>query len=123
MIRTTLPLLIAAALAVPAHAAAQEPGEIAEGARIWAHQCTRCHNARASSERTDAQWLTIVAHMRARGNLTRTEGRLVTTFLKATNLPVAASTATAPAWAASLTPEELALVRKYLASLDKPPQR
>lgn len=79
-------LTLALALA-PATTSAQGTAPLADGARVWASNCTRCHNARPSQERTDAQWQTIVLHMRARANLTRADARLVTTFLQATNFP------------------------------------
>ncbi|NIP80580.1 MAG: cytochrome c, partial [Gemmatimonadetes bacterium] len=76
----TTSLLSALALALalaPATLGAQDAAATADGARVWANNCTRCHNARPSQERTDAQWQTIVLHMRARANLTRADARLV----------------------------------------------
>ena len=98
-------LALAAALALPPALSAQSPTAVADGARVWADHCTRCHNARPSQERTDGQWLTIVLHMRARANLTRADARLVTTFLQATNLPETVVTGAAPAPAVAPTPE------------------
>lgn len=72
---------------LPEQATAQTPMEIAEGARVWADNCTRCHNARSPMERTDRQWATIVAHMRARANLTRSEANAVSVYLQAINAP------------------------------------
>ncbi len=74
-----------ALLLVPTAGAAQGASAVAEGARAWANTCTRCHNARPSIEHDDREWVTIMAHMRARANLTRTEARLITHFLQATN--------------------------------------
>jgi len=85
MKRTTI--VLAAALVVaaaPRPAAAQSA--VADGARVWASNCVRCHNARPSVERTDTEWLIIVNHMRARANLTKTDARSVAAFLQATNL-------------------------------------
>lgn len=76
-----------AILALPVGLHGQSPEDVAKGAEVWAGTCMRCHNARPSAERTDAQWVTIVNHMRARANLTRTQARSVTVFLQATNLP------------------------------------
>lgn len=64
---------------------AQDPTDIADGARVWAKHCTRCHNARSPMERNDREWATIVAHMRARANLTRTEARQVKVYLQMIN--------------------------------------
>jgi hypothetical protein len=58
---------------------------IGEGARVYAQNCARCHNLRSPTERSSRDWATIVLHMRARGNLTRTEGNAVRAFLEATN--------------------------------------
>lgn len=71
---------------VSAHAQ-QDPQLIGEGAQVYSSNCARCHNARSSTERTDAQWAAIVAHMRARGNLTKSQAAAVLAYLQATNLP------------------------------------
>lgn len=82
--------ITALALAIPASVAAQQdPMAIAQGAQVYSDTCARCHNARASSERTDLEWVAIVLHMRARANLTKTQARTVLAFLQATNLPPA----------------------------------
>ena len=54
-------------------------------AQLWAEACARCHNMRAPSSYTDAQWETIVHHMRVRGYLTAEEHRAIVEFLKASN--------------------------------------
>src|SRR5680860_440070 len=72
-------------LALPVMGSAQTPEEMARGAAAWAQNCTRCHNARPSAERSDRDWSTIVAHMRARANITRSDARSITVFLSATN--------------------------------------
>ena len=74
-------------LALPGLVQAQDPALVGQGAEVWSNNCVRCHNARPSTERTDAQWTVIVNHMRARANLTRAQARMVTAFLQATNLP------------------------------------
>ncbi len=81
-------LVAATALLVPSPMQAQEekPG-IAEGAVVFAANCSRCHNARSGTERTDEAWVPIVAHMRARANLTKREAQAVLVFLQGTNLP------------------------------------
>lgn len=108
------------ALALPAIGTAQAPGGasdpgtveaepasdlsalMAEGARVFANNCGRCHNLRASTERSDAQWSVIVAHMRTRANLTRSEAEAVEIFLQMTNgdgetpEPPAATSSTVP---------------------------
>lgn len=130
--RTTILTLAAAAL-LPVGLAAQSPSAIAEGAQVWAANCTRCHNARPSQERTDGQWLTIMLHMRARANLTRSDAEVVTTFLQATNLPetavvvqpqpVAADPATPEGSGDEETgsPPDLATLIEYLITLSPLP--
>ncbi len=72
-------------LAIPVDAQAQQSSAIAEGARVYGNACGSCHNARSPLERTDRQWVTIVNHMRVRGNLTGRQARAVLAFLQATN--------------------------------------
>lgn len=87
--------LAAAILILPASAQAQQdPQLIGEGARVYSANCARCHNARSSMERTDAQWMVIVAHMRARANFTKAEAAAVLAYLQATNIPEGGGAAT-----------------------------
>ncbi len=64
---------------------AQDSTAIAEGSRVYGNTCGSCHNARSPLERTDRQWVTIVNHMRVRGNLTGRQARAVLAFLQASN--------------------------------------
>ncbi len=66
---------------------AQDPSIIAKGAGLWASNCTRCHNARSPMERNDRSWVTVVNHMRARANLTKSEARAIAAYLQAVNTP------------------------------------
>lgn len=76
----------AAGWLAPTGAAAQvDVQAMARGAQTYGQQCARCHVSRSASERSDRDWLTILKHMRARANLTRTQARDVATFLQATN--------------------------------------
>lgn len=88
MIRTNmiwaLGLMVLLPMAVEAQ---QDPALVGAGAQVYAANCARCHNARSGTERTDAAWVAIVAHMRARGNLTKSQAEAVLAFLQATNLP------------------------------------
>jgi len=91
-------LALAVFLAAPAAARAQvDPLLIGEGAQVWANTCGRCHNIRPPTERTDAQWATILMHMRARANLTRHQADAVLAYLQATNTAETSTTAAAPA--------------------------
>lgn len=67
---------------------AANPGQlIAAGAEVYGNNCARCHNARAAAEKTDLEWNLIVAHMRARANLTGGQARAVQAFLATVNTP------------------------------------
>ena len=55
------------------------------GSQLWAENCTRCHNVRPPDYYSDAQWDTIVHHMRLRAGLTGQESRKIAEFLKAAN--------------------------------------
>ncbi|HZK80701.1 MAG TPA: hypothetical protein VFC46_06525 [Humisphaera sp.] len=55
------------------------------GAQLWADNCSRCHNLRPPQSYNDAQWQTVVQHMRLRANLDGSEARLITEFLQASH--------------------------------------
>ena len=55
------------------------------GAQLWTENCSRCHNLRAPESYSDAQWQTVVHHMRLRANLTGAETRSITAFLQASH--------------------------------------
>ncbi|HEY8665513.1 MAG TPA: cytochrome c [Tepidisphaeraceae bacterium] len=55
------------------------------GVELWTDNCNRCHNAPPPERFSDAQWATIVRHMRFRANLTGEEQRKITEFLQASN--------------------------------------
>lgn len=56
-----------------------------DAAKLWAQNCSRCHNLRPAKSFSDAQWDTIVHHMRVRGNITGSDARLIAEFLKGAN--------------------------------------
>jgi len=62
-----------------------ETAQIAKGAAVYGNMCGRCHNPRSPLERDDRDWVTIITHMRVRGNLTGGQVRSVLAFLQATN--------------------------------------
>lgn len=55
------------------------------GAILWGENCTRCHNAPAPTDYSDAQWDLIGSHMRIRANLTADETEKIVEFLKSAN--------------------------------------
>jgi hypothetical protein len=52
------------------------------GPELYAIHCNRCHPERYSPERTDAQWQTILLHMRVRANLPAEQARTILKFLQ-----------------------------------------
>lgn len=86
------------ALFVPTQAESQQdPALVARGAELYSTTCGRCHNVRSGAERTDREWVAIIAHMRARANLAKSQAAAVLAFLQATNVPEAGTpTASTP---------------------------
>ncbi|WP_354696172.1 c-type cytochrome [Elongatibacter sediminis] len=75
-----------------------EEGDAQNGARTWAENCNRCHNARDPQDLRDDQWTTSVFHMRVRAGLTGKQTRDVLEYLQtANNWPVSLSTEVAQA--------------------------
>ncbi len=80
--------LAGVSLLLPTSAGAQDSNEaelIMSGAAVYGKMCGRCHNPRSPIERSDREWVTIIAHMRVRGNLTGGQVRQILAFLQATN--------------------------------------
>lgn len=90
------PAYLTAVLLVMSPLAGGELHAQASGAELWGSTCTRCHNGRAINERTDREWTTIVNHMRARANLTRSDARTILEFLQAANAPNAGAVSSVP---------------------------
>jgi cytochrome c553 len=67
--------------ATPAHAGSTDGGSPG-GARLWAQNCTRCHNSRSPSSYSNAQWEVAMLHMRVRANLTAEEHKAILEFLQ-----------------------------------------
>ena len=71
-----------------------EAGNFSNGSRIWADNCTRCHNLRGPKELRDDQWISTTFHMRVRGGLTGQETRDIITFLQASNTKAVSESST-----------------------------
>lgn len=74
--------------AMPALAMGQQqpdPETMKQGAQLYGQTCARCHNLRSATEHTDRAWGTIMLHMRARANLTKSDAEAIRVFLQATN--------------------------------------
>jgi len=52
------------------------------GNQLWSDNCARCHNMRPPETFSSTQWEIITHHMRLRANLTGSETRKITAFLK-----------------------------------------
>jgi cytochrome c5 len=52
------------------------------GAELYSMHCNRCHPERYPTERTAAQWKTIVLHMQVRANLPPSQARLILKYLQ-----------------------------------------
>jgi cytochrome c5 len=52
------------------------------GAELYSMHCNRCHPERYPTERTAAQWKTIMLHMRVRANLPAEQARTVLKYLQ-----------------------------------------
>ena len=52
------------------------------GQELYAINCNRCHTERYPTERTPAQWKTIVTHMRVRANLPADQAKAILKYLQ-----------------------------------------
>jgi hypothetical protein len=52
------------------------------GADLYAMHCNRCHPERYATERTAAQWKTIMLHMRIRANLPAEQAKAILKYLQ-----------------------------------------
>jgi hypothetical protein len=52
------------------------------GAELYSMHCNRCHPERYPTERTAAQWKTILMHMRVRANLPADQARTILKYLQ-----------------------------------------
>jgi cytochrome c5 len=52
------------------------------GAELYSINCNRCHQERYPTERTAAQWKTIMLHMQVRANIPVKQARLILQYLQ-----------------------------------------
>ena len=52
------------------------------GAELYSIHCNRCHPERYPTERTAAQWKTIMLHMQVRANLPASQAKLILKYLQ-----------------------------------------
>lgn len=55
------------------------------GEELYRMHCARCHIERYAIERTDAQWKTIMLHMRTRAPLPAKDAKKIEKYLQETN--------------------------------------
>ena len=55
------------------------------GAELYQINCARCHTERYPTERTDAQWKTIMLHMRTRAQIPAKDARAILKYLQENN--------------------------------------
>ena len=63
-------------------ARASTPPQQFTGAELYSMNCNRCHAERYPTERTAAQWKTILLHMRVRANLPADQARIILKYLQ-----------------------------------------
>jgi mono/diheme cytochrome c family protein len=73
--------------AVPAAAGSPPSGPAAArktltGAELYSIHCNRCHAERYPTERTAANWKTIMLHMQVRANIPGQQARLILQYLQ-----------------------------------------
>ena len=73
--------------AVETAASAPVPGAAAgkkqlTGAELYSIHCNRCHPERYPTERTAAQWKTIMLHMQVRASIPGKQARLILQYLQ-----------------------------------------
>jgi mono/diheme cytochrome c family protein len=62
--------------------AARPAKKILTGAELYSINCNRCHPERYPTERTSAQWQTLMLHMRVRANLPAAQAKKVLKYLQ-----------------------------------------
>jgi cytochrome c5 len=79
---TPVPTNSAPAVASPAAPADKPVKKSLTGAELYSIHCNRCHPERYPTERTAAQWKTIMLHMQIRANLPGKQARLILQYLQ-----------------------------------------
>lgn len=70
------------ATAKPAEAPKTKVVKKLTGAELYSIHCMRCHPERYPTERTAAQWKTIMMHMRVRANLPAEQAQTILKYLQ-----------------------------------------
>ncbi|MDA1088310.1 MAG: hypothetical protein O2901_15010 [Verrucomicrobia bacterium] len=56
-----------------------------DGAKLYSMHCARCHAERYPTERTDAQWKTIMLHMRTRATIPAVDSEAILEYMQDSN--------------------------------------
>lgn len=56
-----------------------------DGAQLYSTHCNRCHAERYATERTDAQWKTLMMHMQTRAQLPGKDAKAILKYLQENN--------------------------------------
>jgi len=83
--RLLIPLVLVAGTAIHAAAADDQPMDIAQGAKVFAEECWRCHETPDPATRDARAWRSISLHMRVFGGLSREEQQQLLAFLRSQN--------------------------------------
>ncbi|MDE1920436.1 MAG: hypothetical protein KGJ09_02100 [Candidatus Omnitrophica bacterium] len=68
-----------------AQAQKEKPVKVLTGEELYAINCSRCHTERYPTERTSAQWKTILMHMRVRANLPADQAKKILKYMQENN--------------------------------------
>ena len=73
--------------ALPAGTPAADTKKVVEkkqltGAELYSMHCNRCHPERYPTERTGAQWKTVMLHMQVRANIPVNQSKLILQYLQ-----------------------------------------
>lgn len=55
------------------------------GSGLYKMHCARCHSERYPTERTDAQWKTVMLHMRTRAQIPAKDANTILEYLQESN--------------------------------------
>ena len=66
----------------PPQTARPAPKHQLTGAELYSMHCNRCHPERYPTERTAAQWKTIMLHMQVRANIPKKQADLILKYLQ-----------------------------------------
>ena len=75
-------IVAVASLALAKVADAKPAKKKLTGEQLYAINCNRCHSERYPTERTEAQWKTLMLHMRVRANLPADQAKAILKYMQ-----------------------------------------